>query len=67
MTDRPAHDPRPADKSGEMRDADVANGENPDEQVERTAGNSPADARPDQPHRTGEQQAEENCENELPA
>lgn len=54
------------DKSGEMREADVANGENPDEQVERAAGTTPA-ARPDEAHRTGEQQAEENRENELPA
>lgn len=60
------------DKSGEMREADVANGENPDEQVERSAGTTPDEARTDEPrgddaHRTGDQQAQENRENELPA
>lgn len=54
------------DKSGAMRDADVANGENPDEQVERSAGTTPGSA-PVEAHRTGEAQAQENRENESPA
>ena len=53
-------------KSGEMRDADVANGENPDEQVERSAGTTPG-ATSAAAHRTGEAQAQENRENESPA
>lgn len=77
MTDRSSSASPPADergssrtsgdKSGEMREADVANGENPDEQVERSAGTTPDEPRGDYDNRTGDQQAQENRENELPA
>ena len=59
-----------------MRDADIANGENPDEATEQPAG-VPAHTDPDDPDRahnpdtesvpTGERQASENRENDPPA
>lgn len=58
-------DPATAPKSAGMRQADVANGENPDiDAIKTSPATHPDD---DTPHRTGERQARENAENDPPA
>jgi hypothetical protein len=59
-------DPTAAPKSAAMRQADVANGENPEVEPDEPAPEPPQGKQAGS-HRTGEHQAKEDLENDPPA